>query len=106
MEKYRLSQMKKWFKNKKRYRPLTLEEWKKKQWERFTTEDVEQHKKSIEIAKKQAMVNNNPIIALEQHRTFGGDLPRNVRRALTDEQLELVEGKDVQIITTYEIEIY
>ena len=49
---------------------------------------------------------SNPIIALEQHRTFGGDLPRNVRRALTDEQLELVEGKDVQIVTTYEIEVY
>ena len=70
MEKYRLSQMKKWLKNQKRMNGV------------------------------------NPIIALEQHRTFGGDLPRNVRRALTDEQLELVEGKDVQIITTYEIEIY
>lgn len=59
-----------------------------------------------QYTKKKEVSISNPIIALEQHRTFGGDLPRNVRRALTDEQLEMVEGKDVQIISTYEIEIY
>ena len=76
--------------------------------------DYEKPKENDEInewlenqyTKKKEVSVSNPIYAIEQHRTFGGDLPRNVRRTLTDEQLEMVEGKDVQIISTYEIEIY
>lgn len=46
------------------------------------------------------------MVVLEQHRTFGNDIPRNVNKALSDKQREYLKDKDIGIFTTYEIEIY
>lgn len=49
---------------------------------------------------------NSNMVVLEQHRTFGNDIPRNVNKALSDKQREYLKDKDIGIFTTYEIEIY
>lgn len=83
-----------------------IEEAKQTKLEHIVNDDTQKVYKWLE---KQYVPNvdiSPNMTVMEQHRTFGNDIPKNVKRALSDDQRKYLKGKDFEIVTTYEIEVY
>lgn len=52
------------------------------------------------------IINEHTIYEIAQFRTFGNDVPKFMKRNLTDETQAKLKGKDASIMITFEIEVY